>query len=682
MKVWKGVLLLAAAIQLATFASSDPTNKLHFDKFAFCDPTKFNNDHLIREPVRCDKVQWKTERKHQFEIYTPKDQNVLKNAFICTKYTQKGRAEAGVTYQNPSEVDPAKKFAPDVKDCIKWSETMKANLTINKNGNKETKEYSLTSSAYTDYNKLGRQWTTKPDVRDMLADCFKGKWPHQLNGGLNCTLQVEKAWMVLAKVWFNVHTKKARSVYDSDDLECHHDERGFFCQGKQHVYVFPSKKKDQYKKLERDFNGCHGFNNATEVDGLVYETEEDDGGSKEMGYIAVASLGLHFSEFANCGDKIKQCVKEEHGSETQVYCTTTGYVLVNKGEQLADAETNGLDSNSISYKDPQEFMVVTAVISMQTRMNEQVELLRKNLKYQECRLNRKDTVALKAVQKLNPSKVLRYFMPNSERPVHAINNGEALQDMRCAWVEATMMSSLYYGKKDRFASRPWFEAVMTDERGRKEKFDAQLTKDGYLKKGVDLFYPQNYRSVPERYYDVKGELYWFDAGGRHTGRKIKPETLPKAPEKVMKQDNTRAMTFKNVQAHLIASMASLDYSGVAQIKGLLHTIIWDQTLQDLHTKDKLDRFLKNRVTSQEDPTKITDFIDFGVFFVVCMVVCIVFTVCALGLSVLALVNRYYESRNGELTFYKKLSKNLKKMSNRNLIMKMLKIQFDTKTKRN
>ena len=114
---------------------------------------------------------------------------------------------------------------------------------------------------------------------------------------------------------------------------------------------------------------------------------------------------------------------------------------------------------------------------------------------------------------------------------------------------------------------------------------------------------------------------------------------------------------------------------------ILKSIAFDISFLYDNTNKKLDRFLKNRITSEEDPTKITDFIDFGVFFVVCMVVCIVFTVCVLGLSVLALVNRYYESRNGELTFYKKLSKNLKKMSNRNLIMKMLKIQFDTKTKR-
>ena len=110
--------------------------------------------------------------------------------------------------------------------------------------------------------------------------------------------------------------------------------------------------------------------------------------------------------------------------------------------------------------------------------------------------------------------------------------------------------------------------------------------------------------------------------------------------------------------------------------------LFDISLQDENTKKKLDDQLRHMVmTESREATKITDFLDFEVFFVVCLIVCVVFTVCMLGLSVLALLNRYYESRNGELTFYKKLSKNLKKMSNRNLIMKMLKIQFDTKTKR-
>ena len=158
--------------------------------------------------------------------------------------------------------------------------------------------------------------------------------------------------------------------------------------------------------------------------------------------------------------------------------------------------------------------------------------------------------------------------------------------------------------------------------------------------------------------------------------------LPKAPEKDMKQDSTAAMNFKNLYAHLLASMPSLDYSGVAQLKQMMRSTLFDISLQDEHTKKKLDDQLRHMVMIQsKNATKITEFLDFEVFFVVCMIVCVVFTACMLVLSVLALLNRYYESRNGELTFYKKLSKNLKKMSNRNLIMKMLKIQFDTKTKR-
>lgn len=416
----------------------------------------------------------------------------------------------------------------------------------------------------------------------------------------------------------------------------------------------------------------------------MYETEDATGETKEIGYISLPSVGLHFGDFVQCGDQIKRCVKEKYkNDEVQVYCTATGYVLINKGEKLAKVPESKKILEQISTGTEEELDAVDRMANAKLKstianLNDKADMMRMQLKVEECKQLQKDVVGLQSAQKINPSGVLRLFTNDTE-PTFAINNGEVLQRMACERRPAKMLTNLHR-PDGRMASSPIFEVEIEDREGNKQTITAQLMpREGYLKKGVSLFYPLGY-PIKARPYGVKNKLYWFGIDGKYMST-AQPEMLPKEREE-MSQDNTSPMSFKNTYKNFAEAMPSPDYSMVNQLIDFIHNVNWNQGLLDDWKTEKYNEMLKHMVTSNpEIKWSLKDVVDFPVFFIVCMTVIVVFCLCGCALSVLYLINKFYERKRRELALYKKVSGKLKKVANRNLVLRLLQIQFDTRGKK-
>ena len=652
----------------------------------YCDPAKTLDTYLIGDEVKCNQVKWKREKTHKIAVIPPQDRRKMIYAHICTKYKSKGSKQLDFLADHPPKTEPQKQLVPDIAECIQWRETMKADVDyeVTCNGKRVSgTEDKRTQTMYMYANEMGGlapQFKTINDVGSIL-----NKETHVRN---TCVATVENAVMMMSNVMVDTATNKISSGYESGEFDCKKTIGGgsgkkyYQCRGNKYRYLL------DYDKAKKLFGSCTGFDNGIIFnDAKVYETK--NGG---LGYVKFEQLNLQFDEYVKCTDRIKNCAKANFHSEAQVYCTSTGYVLVNLGEKMSEPLKMDSDDvvDTIVSEIPELRSIIAQVKSIEQATNEKAEMAEQYMAANECIRNRRDTIALKSASRTDPTTVLQHYLREDDK--FAVANGEALQSLWCTPVVAKLYESLKlpiqiakekYGRNDVYAKSPIFFIEEFKEGNYNEKFYAQLYTDGmYLRRGVEDVFPLATTSLPKQTFEISGNKFvtFNEAGELMEKSNIVPTKLTLEAQQFHVYSET--VDLDTIYDQMEGSLASKDYGGVEQLARATRETMAQLQRRDAITAEYFNKFFENYPDDPSDNNKIyelKDFLDLSYMFKLGMFLAgfVLFVGVLLGIGYI--VDQYYKSKNKSYKTHKLLKtimKNLKKMKEKNLLLKLIYTKVD------